>query len=163
MLLSLCHVIPRRDEQYESILCSYHSTVSFAFMTNADATVLDLFFLFFLSAYPFPNKKCYYPPKLIDFADDNFIFDEYNRKFSKPVENIVGNGEIARYEQFHLFPQCFHKTCTVDTSVKRVKRSGTYTCCCWLVVLGFHATLTAKVISLRSVTLMCYLAFSHQY
>ena len=33
----------------------------------------------------------------------------------------------------------------------------------WLVVLGFNATLTAKVISWRSVTHMCFLAFSHQY
>ena len=28
---------------------------------------------------------------------------------SKPVENTVGKGEIARYEQFLLFPQCFQK------------------------------------------------------
>ena len=27
------------------------------------------------------------------------------------VENIVGKGEIARYEQFLLFPQCFLKAC----------------------------------------------------
>ena len=33
----------------------------------------------------------------------------------------------------------------------------------WFVVLGFNATLTAKVISWRSVTHMCFLAFSHQY
>ena len=33
----------------------------------------------------------------------------------------------------------------------------------WLVVLGFNATLTAKVISWRSVKHMCFLAFSHQY
>ena len=33
----------------------------------------------------------------------------------------------------------------------------------WLVVLGFNATLTAKVISWRSVTHMCFLPFSHQY
>ena len=33
----------------------------------------------------------------------------------------------------------------------------------WLVVLGFNATLTAKVISWRSVTHMCFLAYSHQY
>ena len=26
---------------------------------------------------------------------------------SKPVENTVGKVEIARYEQFLLFPQCF--------------------------------------------------------
>ena len=28
------------------------------------------------------------------------------------VANTVGKGEIARYEQFLLFPQCFQKTCT---------------------------------------------------
>ena len=33
----------------------------------------------------------------------------------------------------------------------------------WLVVSGFNATLTAKVILLQSVTHMCFLAFSHQY
>ena len=30
---------------------------------------------------------------------------------SKRVENTVGKGEIARYEQFLLFPQCFQKAC----------------------------------------------------
>ena len=33
----------------------------------------------------------------------------------KRVENTVGKGEIARYEQFLLFTQCFQKTCTADT------------------------------------------------
>ena len=33
--------------------------------------------------------------------------DENGRKFSKRVENTVGKGEIARYEQFLLFQQCF--------------------------------------------------------
>ena len=41
----------------------------------------------------------------------NFKFDENGRKFSKWVENTVGKGEIARYEQFLLFPQCFQKAC----------------------------------------------------
>ena len=50
-----------------------------------------------------------------EFADDNFIFDEDGRKFSKREENTVGKGEIARYEQFLLFPQCFRKNCTADT------------------------------------------------
>ena len=36
-------------------------------------------------------------------------------KFSKRVENAVGKGEIACYEQFLLFPLCFQKTCTADT------------------------------------------------
>ena len=47
--------------------------------------------------------------KLKEFADDNFKFDENGRKLSKRVENTVGKGEIARYEQFLLFPQCFQK------------------------------------------------------
>ena len=38
-------------------------------------------------------------------------FDENGREFSKKVENNVGKGEIAHYEQFHLLPQCFQKTC----------------------------------------------------
>ena len=33
------------------------------------------------------------------------------KKFSKQVENTVGKGEIARYEQFLLFPQRFQKAC----------------------------------------------------
>ena len=42
-------------------------------------------------------------------------------------ENTVGKGEIARYEQFLLFPLCFQKTCTTDARKpglvwKRVKR-----------------------------------------
>ena len=49
-----------------------------------------------------------------EFADDNFEFDQNGRKVSKRVENTVGKGEIARYEQFLLFPVCFEKTCTAD-------------------------------------------------
>ena len=37
------------------------------------------------------------------------------KKFSKRVENIVGKEEIARNEQFLLFPQCFQKSGTADT------------------------------------------------
>ena len=46
-----------------------------------------------------------------EFADDNFIIDKNGRKLSKRVENTVGKGEITRYEQFLLFPQCFQKAC----------------------------------------------------
>ena len=46
-----------------------------------------------------------------EFAHDNFKFEENGWKFSKRVENNVGKGEIASYEQFLLFPQCFQKTC----------------------------------------------------
>ena len=37
------------------------------------------------------------------------------RKFSNWVENTMGKGEIAHYEQFLLFPQCFQKNYTTDT------------------------------------------------
>ena len=47
--------------------------------------------------------------KLKKFANDNFKFDENDRKFFKRVENTAGKEEIARYEQFLLFPQCFPK------------------------------------------------------
>ena len=42
-------------------------------------------------------------------ADDNFEFDENIRMFAKRLENTVGKAEIALYEQFLLFPQCFQK------------------------------------------------------
>ena len=48
-------------------------------------------------------------------VDEKFKFDEDDREFSKWGENTVGTGEIACYEQFLLFPQCFQKICTADT------------------------------------------------
>ena len=49
--------------------------------------------------------------KLKEFADDNFKFGENGRQLSKQVENTVGKGEIACYEQFLLFPLRFQNTC----------------------------------------------------
>ena len=43
--------------------------------------------------------------KLKAFAVNNFNFNENARNFSKRVENTVGKGEIAHYEQFLLFPE----------------------------------------------------------
>ena len=62
----------------------------------------------------FPNDKFLDSSKLKEFADDNINFVENDRKLFKQEENTVGKGEIARYEQFLLFPQCFQKTCTAD-------------------------------------------------
>ena len=63
----------------------------------------------------FPKRQILDISKLKEFADDNFKFDENGRKLLKRIENTVGKGEIARYENFLLFPQCFEKTCNVDT------------------------------------------------
>ena len=63
----------------------------------------------------FPKPQILNSFKLKEFADYNFKFDEDGRKSLKKIENIVGKGEIARYEQFLLFSQCFQNTCTADT------------------------------------------------
>ena len=58
---------------------------------------------------PFPNDKILTLPKLKEFADENFKHDENGKKSSKRVENTVGKGEIARNEQFLLFPPVLSK------------------------------------------------------
>ena len=60
---------------------------------------------------PLPDDKILDRPKLKQSADYNFELDVNSRKFSKLVEDTVGKGEIACYEQFLLFPQCFQKAC----------------------------------------------------
>ena len=60
---------------------------------------------------PITRRQILDSSKLKEFADDNFRFDRKGRKLSKWVENNVGKGEIALYEQFLLFPQCFQKAC----------------------------------------------------
>ena len=57
-----------------------------------------------------------------EFADDNFKFDENGRKLSKWVENTVGKGEIARYEQFLLFPSNFSTVFSKGLFPRGVKR-----------------------------------------
>ena len=53
---------------------------------------------------PFPKQQIFDFSKLKQIADDNFKFHENGSNFSKLVENTVGKGEIAHYEQFLLFP-----------------------------------------------------------
>ena len=60
---------------------------------------------------PLPDDKILDLSKFKQFADDNFKFDENSRKFSKRVENTMGKGEIAHYEQFPFFPQGFQQAC----------------------------------------------------
>ena len=56
---------------------------------------------------PFPKRQNLDSSKFREFADYNVIRDKNGRKFSKWEENTVEKGEIARYEKFLLFPQCF--------------------------------------------------------
>ena len=66
--------------------------------------------------YPITRRQILDWSKLKQSTDDNFTFDENTRKFSKRVENTVGKGEIGRYEQFLLFPQCFEIACFPEAS-----------------------------------------------
>ena len=63
---------------------------------------------------PLPDDKD--SSKLKEFADDNF---KNGTEISKWVKNTVGKGEIAHYEQFLLFPQCFQKACFPGVSLCR--------------------------------------------
>ena len=66
--------------------------------------------------YRYPKRQILESSKLKEFADDNFKLDENGRRFSKWIKkNTVEKGEIARYELFLLFPQCFQKACTAFT------------------------------------------------
>ena len=64
---------------------------------------------------PLPKPKILDASKLKEFADENFKFDGNGSKFSKWVKNSVGKGEIACYEQFLHFTQCFQKTWIAET------------------------------------------------
>ena len=76
--------------------------------TKLVITVLQIHWLF-------PKRQNLDSSKQKEFADDNFEIDLKGGKFSKWLENTVEKGEIARYEQFLLFPQCFQKNCTANT------------------------------------------------
>ena len=50
------------------------------------------------------------------FADDKLNVTKMIISGFDSVENIVGKGEIACYEQFLLFPQCFQKASFLEES-----------------------------------------------
>ena len=43
-------------------------------------------------------------------------YGQMGTQLSNLVKNVVGKGDIARYKQFLLFPQCFQKLSVVDES-----------------------------------------------
>ena len=61
------------------------------------------------------NFKLFQIEKNLQMTILNLKNMAYGREFSKWVENTVGKGEIAHYEQFLLYPQCFQKACIADT------------------------------------------------
>ena len=80
---------------------------------------------------PLPDDKILDWSKSKQIADDNFEFDENRRKLSELVENTVGKGEIARYEQFLLFPQCLKQGFFFSQGCQKVSLlgNGLNSCC----------------------------------
>ena len=70
-----------------------------------------LIFHFKCTLKPISRQQILDWSKLKQSTDDNIQLYENSQKFSKWIENTVGKGEIARYKQFLLFPQCFQKAC----------------------------------------------------
>ena len=57
-----------------------------------------------------PNNKILDLTKLKAYADDKINLAQMMISvFDDRVENIVGKGENAGYQHFHLFSQCFQK------------------------------------------------------
>ena len=62
-----------------------------------------------LSYNIFPKQQILDSFKLKEFTNDNLIFDEIGRQFSKRVKNTVGKREITCNEQFFSFSHCVFK------------------------------------------------------
>ena len=56
-----------------------------------------------------PNNKMLDLFKLKAFADDKISVHKKLKFGLEKVENILGIGENAVHQHFHLFPQCFQK------------------------------------------------------
>ena len=64
---------------------------------------------------PLPSDKTLDQSKLKAFADDKIKGTEKLKVVHGPVENIVGKGENAGYQHFLLYPQCFQKSCFLES------------------------------------------------
>ena len=74
-------------------------------------------YLVMVTINPFPNDKFWTLLHRKKLADDKIskLMKMAESSSKKRVKNAVGKGELARFEQVLLFPQCFHKSCTADT------------------------------------------------
>ena len=93
-------------------------------------------------------------------------FDALKICCRRNVENIVRKEKLLVTSNFSFLSQCFLPCIVLIFYFKwtlkcRLLFLSIWTSLkfCCLVVLGFYATLTAKVISGRSVTHMCFLEF----
>ena len=93
-IMGATHIITM-EVTHERMFYLYDSRHKYVFLTFSQTTNFGLFQT---------ERVCRHNFKLRKMAENS----------TKRVENTVGKGEIARYEQFLLFPPCFLKTCTAD-------------------------------------------------
>ena len=80
--------------------------------------------------------------KILDLSNLKALSDENGRNLFKKEENTVGKGEIARHEQFLLFPQCFQKACFPGASKGVIV---------WEWVNSFHNVKNFRPVQLESI------------
>ena len=61
-----------------------------------------------------PKRQVLGSSELKEFADEHFKFDKKCQTALQKGRKHCGKGEIAGYEQFLLFSQCFQMTWTAD-------------------------------------------------
>ena len=66
-------------------------------------------YMILFSVNPFSNIPFWDHPKFKEAADDNWNVSVTGLQDTDCIGNIVEKGEIAHFEQFHLFPKCFPK------------------------------------------------------
>ena len=87
-----------------AVLCGNGLLISHLLSANnATTTYKKPVQLVAISNYLSPNDKFQALPK------SKFKLMKMAESSPKPIEDTVGKGEIALYEQFLLFPQCFQK------------------------------------------------------
>ena len=63
---------------------------------------------------PFPNTPFWELLKFREAADDNWNVAAKRFSSTDYTENVVAKSEIAHFEQFQLFPQCFPKAFSLN-------------------------------------------------
>ena len=74
---------------------------------HSPQTDVQSFIFWIQSLNPFPNTPFSDHPKFNEGADDNCNVAIKGFYDTDCIENIVEKGEIAHFEQFHHFSQCF--------------------------------------------------------
>ena len=109
-----CAIYRMADYITSSLLCVNHQPFSEQYRSTSDCPQCPICSRIYAAWNPLP------PIPILGSSNSSANEDMMSKiltngdTFSDWVENIVGKEEIARYEQFLLFQQCFQKRFIVD-------------------------------------------------